>query len=103
MTSGFTPDEEAQAERLGVHPYKRYSHGQAAKVLQVLAADLRRLREANKIEHLRVGRRVYYLGGHIARFRAEYMNDNNSSARAPSSDIEQAVMTRQLPNNARHH
>jgi excisionase family DNA binding protein len=70
MRHGFTDDEIAQARVIGLRPYKRYTIAEATAYLQVDEATVLRLCETAELGSLKIGRKRFVLGGHIARWKA---------------------------------
>ena len=62
----FTKDEIARAEALGLGPYRRYGIKEAATLLGVEYSLARRMISSGELGAIRVGKRAFVLGGHIA-------------------------------------
>ena len=70
MQSGFSDAEVAQAEELGLAPYKRYEIAEAAEHLNLDANAVAKLVGTNELGSLKVGRHTFILGGHIVQWKA---------------------------------
>jgi hypothetical protein len=69
MEVGFTEIEVTNAELMGLGAYKRYDVGAAALHLGLDENSVRRLIDSTELESIDVGKKVFVLGGHIARWK----------------------------------
>lgn len=62
----FSEEDLARAEQLGLPAYKRYRISDAAALLGIEYSIVRRMIANGELGVIRVGKRVFVLGGHIA-------------------------------------
>jgi excisionase family DNA binding protein len=65
----FTEDQVAASEDLGLATYRRYSIEEAANMLGVPHSVARKMISTGELGVIRVGKRAFVLGGHIAQYR----------------------------------
>jgi hypothetical protein len=87
----FTETEIAEAESWGVGPYRRYGIKSAAQLLGLEYSVARGLIAKGELGIVRVGKRVYVLGGHLAQYKMAHgssaelaIHDHPSVGRAPA-------------------
>jgi hypothetical protein len=68
VTIKFTPEETAEAERLGLAPYRRYTQAEAAETLGVDLLRVGHLVRSGELDAVRGHRETFVVGAAIARW-----------------------------------
>jgi hypothetical protein len=90
----FTEAEIAAAEAAGIGPYRRYGIKAAAQLLGVEYSVARTLVAKGELGTVRVGKRSYVLGGHLAQYKIAHGLGPHQAIqdRPPGRDISQPAL-----------
>jgi hypothetical protein len=100
-TAAFTEAEVAEAEAWGFGPYRRYGIRYTTALLGLEYSVVRRLIAKGELGIIKVGKRSYVLGGHLAQYKMTHRTPTVSVQESPLR-IGLTAVTRSHPQTHAH-